>query len=230
MSPSDELAQRHRQAWDLIPWVVNGRATADERRVVEEHVAACGDCREELGFQRQLHQAMTRDGEVAVDPAPALRRLLRRIDIEDAVAPPPAAVRRPRHPVLLRGLLAAVVVEAVGIAALSATLWSRSAAPAGAAPNPTATYRTLSAPAVPAPAATIRAVLNSTMRLEGMQALLAQTRLQIVGGPTEAGVYSLAPLSAADAAYTGQALAQLRANPDVRFAEPLAPTPPPAPP
>jgi hypothetical protein len=69
------------------------------------------------------------------------------------------------------------------------------------------------------PRASIRAVLAPTLTLGQVQTLLTQSQLQIVGGPSEAGVYSLAPRTAA--ADTGAALARLRADPGVRFAEPL---------
>ena len=76
-------------------------------------------------------------------------------------------------------------------------------------------------PAESAPRATIRAVLAPTLTLGELQALLGQAQLQIVAGPSDAGVYSLAPMSAQAAAATQPALAQLRAHPGVRFAEPV---------
>jgi hypothetical protein len=60
------------------------------------------------------------------------------------------------------------------------------------------------------------------MSLGELEALLGRTHLQIVGGPGDGGVYSLAPLSArAGSGVQGEALAQLRAHPGVRFAEPV---------
>jgi hypothetical protein len=220
MNQSDDLFSIHRRAWDLIPWVVNGRASGEERRVVEQHLADCGDCREEHEFQLRLHTAMSRapranaDADANADSAAAasLQRLWQRIDGEDAVP----VMRRRTSSSFARGLLAAVLIEAVGIAALSSALWtrdsSRSAAPL---------YQTLSAPAEGAAHATIRAVLAPTLTLGELQALLERTQLQIVAGPSDAGVYSLAPLSAHLAAATQPALAQLRTQPGVRFAEPV---------
>ena len=42
----------HRLAWDQIPWIVNGSLSETERLVVESHLQACADCREEFEFQR----------------------------------------------------------------------------------------------------------------------------------------------------------------------------------
>jgi hypothetical protein len=216
MNQSDDLFSIHRRAWDLIPWVVNGRASSEERRVVEQHLADCGDCREEHEFQLRLHTAMSRaprpDANADSAAAVSLQRLWRRIDGEDAVP----VMRRRASSSFARGLLAAVLIEAVGIAALSAALWTRDS-PRPAAPL----YQTLSAPAEGAAHATIRAVLAPSLTLGELQAVLKQTQLQIVAGPSDAGVYSLAPLSAHLAAATQPALAQLRMQPGVRFAEPV---------
>ena len=212
MNEMDQGFSRHRHAWELIPWVVNGRASVEERAVVEQHLADCADCREELAVQTRLRQAMRAAAEpaVATDPAAGLSRLWRRIDA--AAAP---AVERRRSGALARGLLAAVVIEALGITALSAALLTRDAG--RATPQ---LYQTLSAPAESAPRATIRAVLAPTLSLGELEDLLGRTRLQIVGGPSEAGVYSLAPLPGA-AAPMQPMLAQLRSHPGVRFAEPV---------
>ena len=219
MNQSNDVFAAHRRAWDLIPWVVNGSASDEERRTVEQHLADCADCREEYEFQSRLRGAISRpprpDG--AADDAAAsasLQRLWQRIDGEEQ--PAPARLRRAGGGSFARGLLLAVLIEAVGIAALSAALWTRDV-PRGAAPL----YQTLSAPAEGTPRASIRAVLAPTLTLGELQALLGQAQLQIVAGPSEAGVYSLAPLSQQAAPATQTALAQLRAHPGVRFAEPV---------
>ena len=48
----------HLRAWDLLPWVVNGRASAEQVQWVDAHVAGCDDCRAELAWQRSLHRAI----------------------------------------------------------------------------------------------------------------------------------------------------------------------------
>ena len=184
--------------------------------MVEQHLADCGDCREEHAFQMRLHTAMSGvpRAEPGADSAAAasLQRLWQRIDGEDA----PPVVRRRAGGLFARGLLAAVLIEAVGIAALSSALWTRDS-PRSAAPL----YQTLSAPVEGAARPTIRAVLAPTLTLGELQALLEQAQLQIVAGPGDAGVYSLAPLSARAAVATQPALAQLRSHAGVRFAEPV---------
>ena len=213
MNEMDESLSRHRRAWELIPWLVNGRATAEERRVVEEHLADCQDCREEFEFQSRLGRAMSAetDAVLPADHVPALDRLWQRIDASAVSAPLPR-----RSGALARTLLAAVLIEAIGIAALSAALFTRDTGR-----DPANPYRTLSAPAEAAPRASIRAVLAPELSLGELQALLGRSRLQIVGGPSEAGVYTLAPLSARAEDDPQAALAVLRSHPGVRFAEPV---------
>ena len=48
----------HLRAWEVLPWVVNGRATPDQAAWVAEHVAGCDDCRSELAWQQRLHDAI----------------------------------------------------------------------------------------------------------------------------------------------------------------------------
>jgi anti-sigma factor RsiW len=214
MNQSDEVFSRHRRAWESIPWVVNGRAPAEERRFVEQHLAVCGDCREEFQFQSRLHAAMRVECQQEADPEMPLRRLLQRIDGVDVGTAMPLPRRRVAVSSLARGLLVAVVVEAVGLAALSGALWTR------AVPVQTA-YRTLSAAEAPVARASFRVVLAPSLKLSELQDLLQQLQLQIVGGPGDSGIDLLAPLSVTAAVPSEVALAQLRAYPGVRLAEPV---------
>jgi len=59
------------------------------------------------------------------------------------------------------------------------------------------------------------------MTLEQFYVLLNSAHLQVVAGPGEAGVWSLAPAADASAVATAAALRELRGNPQVRFAEPI---------
>ena len=221
MNRPDDSVARHRLTWDLIPGVVNGRVSEEEHRSVDEHLQSCGDCREEYEFQRRLHGVLQADGTVERDPQPALQRLWTRIDaLDERARSEPAAPGigetklRPqiRTRYLARTLAAAVFVEAIGLAFLGQALWGH-AEPAA--------YRTLTTPTTSTQRPTIRAVLAPTLTVGELHRLLGRLRLQIVDGPTEAGVYSLAPAAAGNAG--ANVLAELRADPGVRFAEPLDP-------
>jgi hypothetical protein len=81
-------------------------------------------------------------------------------------------------------------------------------------------YQTLGADAAIPRHATIRAVLDPALSLGDLQAMLAELRLQIVGGPSSAGVFSLAPEAGAASVTTAQTVSMLRSRAGVRFAEP----------
>ena len=60
----NETASLHRKAWDLIPWILNGSASAQDRLLVHEHLNQCEDCRAELDFQRSLQTALQQQAPV----------------------------------------------------------------------------------------------------------------------------------------------------------------------
>jgi hypothetical protein len=126
---------------------------------------------------------------------------------------------------MLPGLVAASMVESVLIGVLAAALWSYPAASTSAdAVAPL--YRTLASGDTTPPAATVRVVFSLSMTVGQLQALLRRFGLRVIGGPSEAGVWSLAPVAgsrqaAAAQAATAAAVKRLRADSNVRFAEPI---------
>lgn len=211
MSNNDDHAPEHLRAWEALPWIANGRATPEQAALVEAHLPRCADCREELEWQRRMQAALQR----AVDTADAdaesersLQALMTRLDDAPEQGQPAAGPRSK----LTFALAAAVVLQAVGIGALSLQLWSA---------EPDDAYRTLSSEPATAPVATLRVLPDPGLSLAGWQALLQAQGLQTVGGPNSAGAYTLAPAPGAAALPRDEALAALRASPGVRLAEPI---------
>jgi anti-sigma factor RsiW len=205
----------HRQIWEQIPWVVNGTAAASERRRIEAHLGECEDCRTEFAHQQQLHAALQVDTSVTGDAEAGLQRFWTRVDA--APAPARASARpRPTSRFLVGGLAAAVVIEAVGLATLSAGMLGRDAS--------TPVYRTLSE-AQPSQSVAARGeihvVLAPEMRIGELAALLDTLQLEVVAGPNEAGAYALTPRAASRV--REDRLARLRATPGVQLAEPMGP-------
>lgn len=217
MNPADTTAQ-HRRTWDAIPWVVNGSADEEQRRVVEAHARDCADCRDELARQRELQTAMTSEQATTLTNADAgLKRLLQRIDdaetdaaVANASAPVPRHERRGSARWLVYGLTMAVVVEAVGISVLGMGLLFRSPS-----------YQTLSLPAAADAKATIRIVPAPGMRADELQRLLQGLNMQVVSGPNAVGAYGLAPLSPQPA--LDKQVDALRAAPGMQLVEPIGP-------
>ena len=223
----------HRRAWDLIPWVVNDTAPEAERQAVQAHVENCADCRQELEFQRQLQSAMGQRSvaEVDIDARDSWLRLRSRLD---SAAGPAVAVHGARRQPRRGGrggrggmswLIAAMVVQAIGLGALGAAWWARPAAPVAVPAGYAAVYRTLSAPEAVVPAATIRVVFAPELTMAQLQAVLAAARLQVRAGPNEVGVWTLGPAGDSNRAATEAALGELRSSSEVRFAEALASAP-----
>ena len=225
---SSENSSAHRRAWDLIPWIVNGSAPDSERLAVQAHLDACADCRQELEFQRQLQAAMSLPGTSKIDPRDSWQRLRSRLDSagpQGPVALEPPARSRDAGRAWMPWLVAAMVVQAVGLGALGVAWWSRPTASPAVPASTGGVYRTLSAPEVTVPAATIRVVFAPQVTMAQVQAVLAAARLQVRAGPSEVGVWTLGPTGESDRAATDAALRELRARSEVRFAEALAGTP-----
>jgi hypothetical protein len=213
----------HDDAWHALPFFVNGTLRGPARSAVESHLAVCAECRSELAGQTQVRDAILREDVRQENAQVSFDQLWDRILEDEAVAEgragklaAPAGARVLRAPAsgVMKWLIAAVIVEGVGLATLSAMTWSNSqglSAPAE--------YRTLSSPQTAAAGGRIRAVFAPELRLGDLQNLLSTSGLSVVAGPTEAGVYTLA-LDDANA-NVDAALTRLRGSASVRFAEPI---------
>jgi hypothetical protein len=198
-------------AWEMMPWVLQGSATQEQDGWLESHLAQCESCRAEFAQQSRLRLALSLPPEVPVNADVGLGRLLARLDTADS----PEVRTRPRPGSWLsRALVAAVLVQALGIGVLGVKLWSVGGNPA---------YRTLSQEAVPAAPGAIRVVPDANMTLADWSALLHVLRLQVVSGPNDVGAYTVAPVSSASTAQ--HALQQLRTTRGILLAEPVAVTP-----
>ncbi|MCR4469784.1 zf-HC2 domain-containing protein [Burkholderia sp. SCN-KJ] len=211
--PESELVHLH--VWELLPWIVNGRASDAERKLVDAHVRDCEQCQAELASQRKLCAAMTSREEAGPDVERGLDHLWERFD--EAAQPAlgtgtsSKAPWRGRMTAIACGLAATALLETGARATLG---FSRGA-------STLANYRTLSEVNAGAARVTIRLVADPAMPVGRLQALLVQLHLQIVGGPSENGVYSLAPLTPVVAGDVARQLGVLRAASGVRFAEPV---------
>jgi anti-sigma factor RsiW len=210
------MNMKHSESWELIPWFVNGRASAEQCEQVEQHMAQCPQCRAEIAAQRELMQAMRTPPAVENMPHASLQKLWARIDGGEGAIPAPVPAEMPqrRRPGLARWLAAAVVVQAVLLGVLSfALLGARGDGRADGA------YRTVSSASPGSATPAVRAVFAAEMTLGELQALLQRAHLRIVNGPSAEGVLTLALAAQGDDA--AQALAILRAHPAARFAEPV---------
>jgi hypothetical protein len=206
------------------------------------HLAACAECRAEVERCRAL-ATLVAGAEVAPSPHPAqLATLLRRIDESEGARQRPGLRTNLRNNLrtnLVRLFGSGRVSVAWALAAQAATLvlllgvifWPSApeapdeAAPSAVAASPAATgdYRTLSsAPAPATPAATahqVRVVFAAGTTEVELRRVLLELRGEMVGGPSPLGTYVVAVPRAEPLQLV---LEHLRADPRVRFAEPVA--------
>ncbi|MDE2367910.1 MAG: zf-HC2 domain-containing protein [Burkholderiales bacterium] len=220
MDPPEFVPSCTQEAAYLLPWYVNGTlAPADERRVAE-HLQQCETCRGDAAGLARLRSLMRAPAQVEHAPHAGLHKLLARIDAAeqlDAASPMPVPVPAARGGrAAVRWLAAAVVVQAVALAAVGGTLLLKRPASEAAAPA----YRTLTRSTAEPPA--LRVVFAPSITLDELQQLLRAHRLAVTAGPSEAGIFTLTLRQPADTpAGRQQALLGLRADPRVRFAEPV---------
>lgn len=198
-------------AWEAMPWVLQDSAPEEQSDWLRDHLAHCASCSAEFEQQRRLRLALSLPSDIPIDANAGLARLLNRLDTPE-VETPPARARAGGW--LTRALVAAVLVQALGIGMLGAKLWSEGANPS---------YHTFSQTSLPAPAGAIHVVPDATMKLADWDSLLRTLRLQVVGGPNDVGAYTVVP--AGTAAAQGQTLQQLRTARGIRLAEPVNDTP-----
>jgi hypothetical protein len=199
------------RAWEMMPWVLQDSATQQQSEWLTHHLAHCEACRAEFEQQKRLQHALSLPSNVEVDMEAGLQRLLGRLDAPAVEEPQ----RARRGGWLTRALVAAVLIQAIGIGALGLKTWSTGSG---------ASYRTLSQePATPVTAGAIRVVPDASMTLSDWNALLHSLQLQVVGGPNDVGAYTVAPMAAT--ASQQATLQQLRAAHGVRLAEPVTDTP-----
>jgi len=214
----------HQEISILIPWYVNASIGELDRRRVDTHLRSCAVCRDDLLLEQRIYQGMTAEDAVEYIPAPSLKRLQARLDGIDAEAAPidaasadaPPVEQRARRVVPRQGLMAAsIAVMVVALGLLAADRWVQFRARTSP-PN----YYTVTTPAPRAANEVIRAVFSPTITLVELEAILDESQLRIISGPTEAGVYSLAANSDRP---VSSSLALLRQHPMVRFAESTQP-------
>jgi hypothetical protein len=218
MSPDIDRERSHLRAWELLPWVVSDGPSGCERAEVEAHLAGCGRCRLELALETRLAVAMNATRVAGPDVDQGLERLIQRIDLagRQRIEPPREKPGMPnaagRRWMAVACALGAVMLVRVGYLGVLDKPDAHGLA--------ASSYRTLSSQPVDATAqVTIRLVIDPSMPARELQRLLVSSHLQILGGPSDSGVYSLGPTSAS--ADVVKQLDTLRAASGVRFAEPV---------
>lgn len=221
-----EQAARHRQAWELLPWYVNGTLSGQDLDLVTGHLSSCAACAEEVARCRDLAVAVGAMSTVRTAPsAERLARLLARIDAIEAGGGTGGWRERVRRGIDgLRELLQstptparwALAAQSALVVVLVATVaWQMAVSPP---------YRTLASGADPVGRgrAQIRVVFAEDISEREMRAVLARVDGRIIDGPSTVGAYTVqVPVPAAASDQVTRELDLLRSQPKVRLAEPI---------
>jgi hypothetical protein len=219
-------ADTHAWAWDRLPWYASESLAANESARVRDHLSGCPQCRGEMERCRLIGAAAKSDGEGAWAPSPAhFDQVMAHIDQDEAVHPPVPTTRRGRFEMLaaIRAWLFATPRPVQWALAVQAGLLAIAVALLLSNILPQSPYESLSSPppATVARPAQLRVVFGEGLTVGELNALLRSVEARVVSGPSPIGVYTIElSLAKGDSAGVAAALAGLRANSNVRLAEP----------
>jgi len=215
------------EIWLSLPWLANGRLPHAERARVEEHVRDCELCTRELAAQRLMCTALTEPERITYAPGPSFRKLMDRIDGRPAARPSERRASRvrsqaaPLHAAWRPPGLAwaATFLLLVGFSGLAATAyrWSQPV------------YATHTAPA-PVTPNVLHIAFVPSLPIGEVEEMLRSAGARVVEGPGKTGIFGVSPVAAAprtaDSGGVDPQLrdlaARLRADPRVRWVEPVA--------
>jgi len=220
----------HERYLELLPFLVNGTLDELDHARLQRHLRECADCRAALVEEQAFAECYVSTAAPVPDSAPALGRLMARLDLEmptgaasagDANVVPLAARRTEQtQRDLLRPYAVAcalMLTLALGVLAVSQPLRSP-LAPA---------YRTLADAQGHAAAApgTLNVVFAPTLTATEIDALLAQLPASTLTSRAQPGSYQVQLVGGSATRHLlVAAAARLRRQPGVLFAEP-APSP-----
>jgi anti-sigma factor RsiW len=190
----------HHEAQLLLPWYAKGRLDAEDRELVEAHLAVCSECAAELDLERQFAVELA---ELPLDADRGWERLRGRLDERTPRGERPTARRRRRFAEF--GAIAA----AICLAAVLSVATFRSLE--------TSRYRTLGAPQSGVMAPAMIVLFRPETSEADLRRILVEADARLVDGPTAAGAYVVR----APTGRQGASLAVLRRQPQVVMAQPI---------
>ena len=192
----------HERVEQLLPWYVNGTLAADERAMVDAHLADCAECRAELASERSLAAGIA---GLPVEMEHSWAAFEKRLD----AAPLPSRLR----PVPLWQRQVAIGWMAAPLAAAAAVVLAISLP--GQAPVDH-TYTALGSAPMRQPGNVIVMFKPDTNERQ-LRAALSDVAGRLVDGPTSTGAYVLSVAPGTRDAAVGR----LRGNAQITLAEPI---------
>ncbi|MDX1555025.1 MAG: hypothetical protein R3212_03270 [Xanthomonadales bacterium] len=201
----------HAQAFELLPWLVNGSIDDDEHRAVREHAHACVICRRELKALELLGGYIQDSADTQHIPAPDMRNINARIDAE--------VKRQTRGRILFSRIreslsdpwrLAFALQTVLVLVLATALLWPQS-------PEPE--FTTLTQPQAIADGPQIRVVFHPDLSVFELATLLDTMGLSVAYGPSARGVYTLNVAAGISDDERVRLFEGLQGDPNVQFAQ-----------
>ena len=211
----------HQEISLLLPWYVNKTLSEDEIERVENHLKVCLTCKRDIVALQTLAAAVQQEGAIDTVAQASFSRLKKRIHSPDSAgrknAPKVMAmpVQRKEQGKLWRLPPPALALAAVLLLSL---LITRFIDPGNFQMTE---YRTLSNAEHPAIGQnTLKVIFSTGTQQPQIDEILASVQGQIVDGPTEQGVYTVAVDSELAPEKVLDRISSLRKNAHVIFAEP----------
>ena len=211
----------HERVAEILPWYVNASLSREETALVDQHLAGCAACRDELARCRALSLAARSGGRSEEDWAPSPRHFARVLARVEASEQRGLGARGRAFLDRLRSWMSdtprpvrvAFAVQGMAALVLAAALVWR-------APGPPPAYETLSraAPAAAGDRARLHLVLAEETTERELRDLLHGIEGVLVGGPSSRGVYTVElPIGASERERVEAIAARLRGAPRVRI-------------
>jgi len=194
----------HDEAEELLPWYATGQLEESDRVRVEAHLSSCGDCREQLTFERRMVQEFR-----AVDPETdtGWARLRSRIEAQQKAQRPTPQAGGSVWKLFRQPAVATLAAAQLGVLVLGAGILLSLSRP---------TYHALGSPP-PSPTANVIVIFRADATEQDIRDALRASGASIIGGPTAADAYLLR----VSANQRAQALSKLRSDDDIQMAEPI---------
>jgi hypothetical protein len=221
------------EAMALLPWYVNGTLGLEERQAVEDHLATCALCPDELIALLKVQDVLRRELAEAPEPSAALWQKVRGRIAESPVVSDQTQAAEVRPPgrsawAWLSNLLGPALRPGWALAALGVIVIQAVLILGLATRGPWwggGEYKTLTGPTTPGqpsgPRVRLRVAFVEQAREQAIRAVLGEMKATIVDGPSSAGFYLIeVPLDGGAVKSPEEARRALRARPEVvRFAE-----------
>lgn len=200
----DRELKSHQDAEELLPWYASGQLAPSEQAFVERHLAACAECRAQLGFDRRMideFAAMTPE----VDSGWA--RLRQRIEPRQSFAQKIARDVEAMWQLLTRPPVAALAVAQLAFVVVAASVLLSLSQPS---------YHALGS-APPPQSANVIVIFRADTTESQLRDLLRANGASLVGGPTSTDAWLLRVPQAS----REKVVAALQADAHVAMAQPI---------